>query len=145
MDWEKLKQQLAREAHEYLADLRHIREDLKSTEGWIALALLVLAVIMATAWVIVSLGFNPANDHVSAFMYKFGLRPCRPINNFNGVIVFVDFVMLIFLTVITLGNVINMMKRVSQGMPREPRDLIISTALLLLVGLGGIIFMLKIC
>jgi amino acid transporter len=145
MDLEKFKQQLGREAHEYLADLREIRNDLKNVDGWIALGLGILVILMAAAWIIVSLGFNPANDHVSSFMYKFGLRSCRPINNFNGVIVFIDFIVLIFLTVISLGNVVNMMRRASQGYPREPRDLIITTSLMLVVGIGGIIFMLKIC
>lgn len=145
MNLEKLKQQLAREVHEYLADLRAIRDDLKSVDGWIALGLGVLVILMSAAWIIVSLGFNPANDHVSSFLYKFGLRSCRPINNFNGVIVFIDFIVLIFLTVISLGNVVNMMRRANQGYPREPRDLIVTTSLMLVFGLGGIIFMLKIC
>ena len=117
MSLEKFKQQLARELHEYLADLREIRDDLKSIDGWIAFGLGILVIIMAAAWVIVSLGFNPANDHVSSFMYKFSLRPCRPISNFNGVIVFIDFIVLIFLTVISLGNVVNMMRRSSRGFP----------------------------
>lgn len=145
MDWDKLRQQLAREAHEYLADLRDIRDGLKSVEGWIALGLLVASVVMTGVWLIVSLGFNPANDHVLSFMYKFGLRSCRPITNFSGVVMFVDLVMVIFLSVISLGNVVNMMRRVKQGLPREPRDLIISSALMLVVGISGILFMLWIC
>jgi hypothetical protein len=145
MNLEKLKQQLAREVHEYLADLREIRDDLKSVDGWIAFGLVILVFFMAAAWIIVSLGFNPANDHVSSFMYKFGLRSCRPIDNFGGVIIFIDFIVLIFLTVISLGNVVNMMRRANRGYPREPRDLIVTTSLMLAVGIGGIIFMLKIC
>ncbi len=145
MDWEKLKAQLAREAREYLADLRELREDLKSAEGWIAVALTVAAVVITGIWFIVSLGFNPANDHVMSFMHKFGMRTCRPIDNFSGVVMFVDFVMIIFLTVISLGNVLNMMRRVRQGLPREPRDLIVSTTLMLVAGIGGIFFMLWVC
>lgn len=145
MDWDKLKQQLAREAREYLADLRDIREGLKSVEGWIALGLLIAAALMAAAWFIVSLGFNPANDHITSFMYRFGLRTCRPVDNFSGVVMFVDMILLVFLTVISLGNVLNMMRQVKEGQPREPRDLIISTSLMLVVGIGGIAFMLWVC
>lgn len=145
MNWNKLKQQLAREAHEYLADLRHIRQDLKSVDGWIAFGLIVLVALMAIAWVIVSLGFNPANDEISRFMYRYRLHTCRPIDNFGGVILFIDLIILIFLTVISLGNVVNMMKRANRKLPREPRDLIISASLMLVVGIGGIIFMLRIC
>ena len=145
MDWNKLKKQLAREALEYLADLREIRDDLKSAEGWIALALIVMVVLMTVAWLIVSLGFNPENEHVKFLLYKLGLRSCRPIDNFAGVIVFVDFFMLLFLTVITLGNTVRMAARVKRGWAREPRDLIISALLMLVVGVGGIIYMRWIC
>ena len=145
MDFEKLKRQLRREALDYLADLREIRDDLSSAEGWIAFALVIAAVIMGAAWAVVSLGFNPANDHITSMLYRLGMRPCRPINNFSGVIIFVDMILLIFLTVVSLGNAINMMRRVREGLPREPRDLIISTSMMLVVGIGGIIFMLSVC
>ncbi len=145
MDFEKLKQQLHREALEYLADLREIREDLSSAEGWIAFALVVAAILMGAVWAVVSLGFNPANDHITSMLYRLGLRPCRPISNFSGVIIFVDMILMLFLTVVTLGNAVNMMRRVRQGFPREPRDLIISTSMMLVVGIGGIIFMISVC
>ena len=145
MPKETLGQQLAREAGEYLADLRALREELKTAEGWIALGLLVLAGLIAVAWAIVSLGYNPPNDHILSMLYKFGLRPCKPIDNFSGVVIFVDLFLLMFLTVITLGNVFNMMKRVREGLPRDPRDLIISTSLMIVAGLGGIIFMIWSC
>jgi hypothetical protein len=145
VNWEQFKRQLGREIDDYLADLREIRADLKSIEGWIALGLLVAAVLMTGAWLIVSLGFNPANDHVLSFMYKFGLRSCREVSNFNGVILFINLFMVLFLSAVSLGNVINMMKRANQKLPREPRDLIISSSLMLACGIGGIIFMLKIC
>jgi hypothetical protein len=145
VNWEKLKVQLAQEANEYLADLREIREDLKSAEGWIAFALLAASAVIGTVWFMLSLGFNPANDHVMSFMARFGVRTCRPLDNFNGVVLFVDFFILIFLTVVSLGNVLNMMRRVRQGLPREPRDLLISAGLLLFVGVGGILFMLWAC
>lgn len=144
-DWDKLKRQLAQEAREYLADLREIREGLKSVEGWIALGLLIAAVLMTLAWLVVSLGFNPPNDHVISLLYRLGLRPCRPVTNFSGVVMFVDLIMLVFLTVLSLGNVINMMRRAKQRLPREPRDLIVSTSLMLGVGIGGIVFMIQVC
>lgn len=145
MDWEKLKHQLAREAREYLADLRDLREDLKSAEGWIAFALIIIAILMTIAWTIVSLGFNPPNDHILSMTRQLGMRTCRAQENFNVAVMFIDFVLLIFLTVVSLGNVIAMMRRVKQGLPREPRDLIVTTSLLLFVGIGGIVFMLSVC
>jgi len=145
MDWDTLKRQLAREAHGYLADFRELRDDLGSREGWIALALVIAAVLMTIAWVLVSLGFNPANDSITAIVSKLGMHTCRPIDNISGVIVFVNLIMLVFLTVITMGNVVRMLGRVKRGWPREPRDLIISAALMLTMGIGGIIYMRWIC
>lgn len=145
MDFEKLKRQLRQEALDYLADLREIREDLKSVEGWITFGLLIAAGVIATVWALVSLGFNPPNEHVTSMLYRLGMRPCRPVTNFNGVVMFVDMIMLVFLSVVTLGNALNMMRRVRQGQPREPRDLIITASLMLFVGIGGIIFMIAVC
>lgn len=142
---ETLGEQLAREVQEYLADLRSLRDELKTAEGWLVLGLIILAVLIAAAWAIVSLGYNPPNDHILSMLYKLGLRPCKPIDNFNGVVIFVDLFMLMFLTVISLGNMFNMVRRVREGQPREPRDLIISISLMILAGLGGIIFMLWTC
>ncbi|MDO9243369.1 MAG: hypothetical protein Q7U32_06135 [Rhodocyclaceae bacterium] len=145
MDFQKLQQRLAREAREYLADFRELREDLKSREGWIALALVVVALLMTATWVLVSLGFNPPNDYVIATLRRIGMHTCRPISNFSGVILIVNLVLLVFLTVITLGNAISLLARVKRGWPREPRDLIISASLMLVVGIGGIIYMRWIC
>ncbi len=142
---ETLGEQLAREAREYLADFRALRDELKSAEGWLVLGLVVLAALISAAWAIVSLGYNPPNDHILSMLYKFGLRTCRPIDNVSGVVIFVDLFMLLFLTVISLGNMFNMVRRVREGQPREPRDLIISISLMILAGLGGIVFMLWTC
>ncbi len=145
MDSDKFKRQLAREVQEYLADLRALREDLRLAEGWIALALVVAAVAITVAWAIVSLGFSPPNEHVTRFIYKLGLRPCRPVDNVGGVIIFINLFLMLFLTLISLGNVFNLIARVKRGQPREPRELIISTVLMLAVGIGGIIYMRQIC
>ena len=142
---ETLWQRLAREANEYLTDLREIRDDLKSREGWIALGLVVAAVVIAAVWVLVSLGFNPSNDAITATLRKYGMHTCRPIDNFSGVILFVNMIMLLFLTVMTMGNIIRMLGRVKRGWPREPRDLVISASLMLATGIGGIIYMRWIC
>ena len=145
MEKEPLGERLRREALEYLADLRALRDDLKSAEGWVAFGLIVLAGLITIVWAVVSLGYNPPNDHILSMLYRFGLRPCRPIDNVSGVVIFVDLLLLLFLTVISLGNVFNMMKRVREGQPREPRDLIISTSLMIAAGLGGISYMLWTC
>ena len=145
MNWEKFRIQLAREARDYLADLRDFRESLRYLEGWIALGLVLAAILMVVAWGFVTMGFNPPNEHIGAILYKFGLRACRPISNFSGVIVILDTFLLVFLTTITLGSVINQMDRVKRGRPRSPRELIVFASLMMVVGIGGIGYMRWIC
>lgn len=145
MDLEKLKRQLAREVREYLADLRDLRDELRYLEGWVALGLVIAAIGITAAWALVSLGFSPPNEHVTRWLYRFGLRTCRPVDNFSGSIIFINLFLLLFLTVISFGNVFNMISRVRHGWAREPRDLIVSTSLMLVVGVGGIIYMRSIC
>lgn len=145
MDWQGIKRQLAWEVREYLADLRTIREDLKNVEGWIGFLLFLTALLMTAAWLVVSLGFSPGNAYVTSLLHRLGLHSCRPVDNFSGIVIFVDFVMLIFLTVISLGNSINMLRRVRRKQPRNPRDLIISTSLMLITGVGGIVYMIRVC
>lgn len=145
MNWEKLRRELAREARDYLADLRDIRDSLKYVEGWMAVGLVATAVLMAVAWALVTIGFNPPNDHVMAFMNKFGLRSCRAVSNFSGVIIIVDTFLLVFLTTLTLGSVISQMERVKRGLPRNPREVILFASLMLVVGFGGVGYMRWIC
>lgn len=145
MNLEKLKRQLAQETIEYLSDLRAIKDELRSIEGWIALGLVLMAMLIGIAWAIVSLGFSPPNEHVTRFISQLGLRVCRPVNNFDGIVIFINLFMLIFLTVLSIGNVLIMIGRVKRGWEREPRDLIISTSLMVIAGIGGIGYMLAIC
>ncbi|HLA34336.1 MAG TPA: hypothetical protein VJ001_05645, partial [Rhodocyclaceae bacterium] len=102
-------------------------------------------VVMLCVWGVVSLGFSPPNDHVSDILTSLGMRFCRPLENVAGVIIIIDVLLTIFLAAITLGNVFSMMIRAQRGLPRNPRDMILSTLMLLAVGIGGILFMLAIC
>jgi TRAP-type C4-dicarboxylate transport system permease small subunit len=145
MKWKNFRRQLAAEVRDYLAALRELRDNFRYLEGWITLALLAATVLMLVAWAISSLGFNPPSDDVAQVMYRFGLRSCRSISNFSGVIVIVDAMLLVFLIALTLGSVLNQMERVKQGLPRNPGELIFLTVLMLVVGVGGIVYMRWIC
>lgn len=145
MDWDRLGTQLRREAREYLADIVAIIRSLKRSEGRIALLLFVAVGIMTVVWFITSLGFNPPNEHVNAFLRSLGQKPCRPINNFSGVVMFIDFVVLILLVVMSVGSLFSMIERMRQGFPREPRELIVLASLMLVAGIGGIAFMRFVC
>lgn len=144
-DWERIKRQLAREAREYMADLREIRDGLRQVEGWIALGVVTAAILIGITWAYLSLGFNPLNEHNGWFMRKLGVRVCQPVTNVQGVIIIIDLLLMMFMSVITLGNAIQIIMRVNRGQPREPRDLIISASIMLVAGIGGAIFMKVIC
>jgi hypothetical protein len=145
MKWKNLRRQLVSEAQDYLAALRELRDNLRYLEGWITLALLAAVLLMLVAWALASLGFNPPSDDMGQFMHRFGLWSCRPISNFSGVIVIVDAILLVFLIAVTLGSVLNQMERVKQGLPRNPGELIFLILLMLVVGVGGIVYMRWIC
>jgi amino acid transporter len=142
---ETLGEQLRREAGEYLADLIAIIRSLKKAEGQIAALLFLAVFVIMGIWFITSLGFNPPNDHVTAFLNNLGMRPCRPISNFFGVILFINLFVLGLLVVMSLGALFSMIERMRQGLPRDARELITMATLMLVFGVGGIIFMKAIC
>lgn len=145
MNYDQFKKQLAREVHEYLADIRSIMESLKSAEGLFVLGLVVAAIVITFAWGIVSLGFSPPNEHVMRFVNSLGMRMCKPVGNVAGVIIFINLFLLLFLAVVSVGNALQVMDRVRKGRPRAPRDLVISASFMAVVGIGGIGFMVTIC
>lgn len=146
MNWEKFKTELALEAKSYAADLRAFRDSLSSVEGWLALIMLLGSIFIVVAFLLVSVGFSPnPNVHILRFLQDIGLRACRTMDNVSGVFLFVTLFLLLFLAVITVGNVLNLLGRVKRGEPRQPRDIIVSSSLMASVGLGGIAYMLWAC
>ena len=146
MNWQRLKTQLAGEARDYLADFRDLRDSLRFAEGWLALGLLLISVVIVGAFFFLAIGFTPSpNSAVTSFIYSVGLRPCRDISNTTGVILFINLFVLLFLVTAVLGSVLSMMDRVKRGEPREPRELISTAALMIAVGIGGITYMAWIC
>ncbi len=146
MNWEQFKIQLAREAREYSADLRDLIESLRSKEGWIVLGLLLASMVVVGIFLFLALGFSPSpNEETVSFLYRAGLRPCREISNTTGLILFLNLFVLLFLVVMSLGNVFNMIDRIRSGRPREARELITTAVMMLVVGIGGIIHMSMIC
>ena len=145
MNWDKFRRQLASEAREYLADLREVIEGLKQKEGWIALGLVIAVIVMTGVWFVSALGFSPPNEHVSRFLTNLGQRPCRPLSNVSGAFIFINLALTVFLAALALGSMFGLLLRMRKGLPKEPRELIITSSLLLLVGIAGIIFMRMVC
>ena len=144
MNWERLQQRLAQEAREYLADLRNFAEALKRVEGWVTLGLGLAVIFMLVVWFITALGFDRLNAAISALGQSHG-RICRPINDFSALMIIINAVVLVALSVLALGEMMRLLNRMRQGLPKEPRQVAIPAVLMLVVGTAGIIYMRIIC
>jgi hypothetical protein len=144
MNWESFKKQLRREVSEYLADLRNIRDALRHVEGWITLALVLAVIFMMAVWFIVGLGF----DRLAFVAGALGVsrsRVCMPLSDINAMIIIMDAMAMGLLAVMALGEMMRLLDRVRKGLPSEPRKVAVPSFFMLLVGIGGIIFMRAIC
>jgi hypothetical protein len=142
MDWDRFREQLRREAREYLADIRDIIEALHRAEGWIALGLVIAAVVVVNTWFITGLGFSPIPSTTGGS----GLwRTCSPITNRNALILGLDAVVMLLLAVFAVGEMMAVLSRMRQGRPAEPRLVAGLAAGMLVFGIAGIVFMRMIC
>ena len=144
MNWERLQQRLAQEAREYLADLRNFAEALKRVEGWVTLGLVLAVIFMLVVWFITGLGFDRLNMAIAALGQSHG-RICRQLSDFSALIIVIDALVMILLAVLALGEMMRLLDRVRQGLARRPRQVAMPAALMLMVGIAGIIFMRSIC
>lgn len=144
MDWDKLQRRLAREAHEYLADLRNLAEALKRAEGWVTLGLVLAVILMAVVWFITALGFDRLNLVLSALGQSHG-RMCRPLDNFSALVLLINAVVLGMLAVLALGEMMRLLDRIRMRLPKRPRAVAVPAAFMLVTGIGGIIYMRAIC
>ncbi len=143
-DWDRLQRQLAREAREYLADIRAFAEALKRAEGWFTLGLVLAVIFMLVVWFITGLGFDRLNMAISALGQSHG-RICRPLADFAALLIIIDATTMCLLAVVALGEMMRLLDRVRQGLPKEPRKVAVPAAFMLVVGIAGIIYMRSIC
>lgn len=144
MDWNRLRQRLRYEAYEYLADWRNFRNALRRAEGWFTLGLILAVVFMLVVWFINGLGFDRLNMAISALGQSHG-KICKPLNDLSALVIVIDATVMTMLAVLSLGEMMLLLDRVRQRRPPEPRKVAVPAAVMLLVGVGGIIFMRYIC
>ena len=144
IDWERLGRELAREAREYLADIRNILEALRRVEGWITLGLILAVLFMAAVWFITGLGFDRLNDIAISFRVW---RPvhCKPLTDLNAMVVVLNALVLGLLALTALGEMMELLDRMRHGLPKEPRRVAYPAFSMLIVGSAGIAFMRYIC
>ncbi len=144
MDWDKLRRRLRREAYEYLADLRAFAEALKRAEGWFTLALVLAVLFMLAVWFITGLGFDRLNQVVSELGQPRG-RMCRTLDDVDSLIIIINAVVMALLAVLALGEMMRLLDRVRQNLPKAPRKVAVPAAFMLVTGIAGIIYMRHIC
>lgn len=144
LDWDKLERRLRQEAREYFADLRNFREALKRTEGWVTLGLILAVIFMLVVWFITGMGFDRLNAVIAALGQSRG-RVCRPLSDFSALIIVIDAVAMTLLAVLTLGEMMRLLNRMNKGLPKQPRLVAVPAALMLVVGIAGIVYMRAIC
>lgn len=144
MDWDKLQRRLAREAREYMADLRNFAEALQRVEGWVTLGLVLAVILMAVVWFITVLGFDRLNLVLIALGQSHS-RMCRPLNNFSALVLLINAVVLGMLAVLALGEMMRLLDRIRMRLPKRSRSVAVPAALMLVTGVGGIIYMRAIC
>ncbi|MDD5248043.1 MAG: hypothetical protein PHY45_03605 [Rhodocyclaceae bacterium] len=144
LDWRKLRRRLRQEAYEYLADLRHFAEALKRAEGWFTLALLLAVLFMLAVWFITGLGFDRLNQVVSELGQPRG-RICRSPGDVAALVIIVDAIVMFLFAVLALGEMMRLLDRVRQRLPKEPRKVAAPAAWMLVSGIAGIVYMRHIC
>lgn len=140
MDLAKLKKRLAWELQEYLADFRNLWQELKSTEGWTALVLVAVVIVLIGAWFFVGLGF----DRLLSVATAWGVwRPtsCRDITDAQGLFIVLDGVTFFLVAVYALGEMMLLIDRRRHRRPPKPLAVLAPTLAMLVVGLAGIIAM----
>lgn len=144
MNWDKLRRRLRREAYEYLADLRTFAEGLKRAEGWFTLALVLAVIIMVAVWFVTGLGFDRLSQAVSELGAPRG-RVCKPLNDLNALVIIIDAMLMFLLAIVSLGEMMRLLDRARQGLPREPRKVAAPAAVMLATAVAGIAFMRYVC
>jgi hypothetical protein len=140
MDLKRLRRRLAWELSEYLADFRNLWDELKSTEGWTALALTAVVIVLAAAWFIFGLGF----DRLLSVAKSWGVwRPatCRDISDAHGLFVVLDGIAFMMVALLALGEMMLLVDRRRRHLPAKPLSVLIPTAAMLVLGLSGIFAM----
>lgn len=144
INWGGIGRQLAREAREYLADVRAIVESLRRIEGWITLGLILAVIFMVVVWFITGLGFDRLNDIATSFRVW---RPvhCKVLTDMNAIVIVLDALAMGMLALMALGEMMSLLDRTRRGLPQEPRRVAIPAFFMLLVGIAGIAYMRYIC
>ncbi|HQR04449.1 MAG: hypothetical protein JSR19_08830 [Proteobacteria bacterium] len=144
MNREPFKKRLAREAREYLADLRNFGKSLQRTEGWVTLGLIIAVLLMLVEWFVTGMGFDRLNDLSGSFSI-WRPRLCRPLDDFAAILLVLDAIALVLLGAMAIGEMMQLLDRRRSHLPTRPRQVALPAGAMLVVGLAGIGYMRYLC
>ena len=135
-----LRQRFDRELHEYLADFRNLRDELKSTEGWTALILIAVILVLAGTWFFYGLGFDRLLSVATSWNVW---RPanCRDISDFRGLFLVLDGFFFMLVAVYATGEMMLLIDRRRRKRLPKPSSVLIPAMAMLVSGLAGIVAM----
>jgi uncharacterized membrane protein YidH (DUF202 family) len=135
-----LASRLAREASEYLDDLRELFASLRSVEGVVALVLIFIILGLTVAWFVLGLGF----DRLLSTAASFGVwrpRTCRDVNDIHGLALIMGGVLFFLLSALAIGEMMRLIDRVRRGQPAHARSVLITALAMLIFGIVGLTMM----
>lgn len=144
MNRKNIREQLRREVSEYLADFRMFGEALQRVEGWIALGLILAVVAVFAVWFVSGLGFDRLNSVAGSFNI-WRPRFCRPLGDFSALIFVVMGVVMTFLAMMTLGEMMTLLDRVTRQRPAQAQHVAWPAGFMLIIAVIGFIYADTLC
>jgi uncharacterized membrane protein YidH (DUF202 family) len=135
-----LAERLAREASEYLDDLRELLASLSSPEGMVALVLILIVLGLTAAWFVLGLGFDRLMSSV-AYLGVHRSTICREVDDIHGLALIMGGVLFFMLAALAIGEMMRLVDRVRRGQPSRPRTVLIPALVMLVVGIVGLTMM----
>ncbi len=135
-----LRQRLAQEIREYLADLRSLTDALRTVEGMVAMVLILVVVGLTAAWFFLGLGF----DRLLSVGSAWGVwRPsaCRDIGDIQGLVLIIGGVTFFLVAAIAIGEMMRLVDRARHRQPVRARLVLIPALSMLGIGIAGLAMM----
>jgi uncharacterized membrane protein YidH (DUF202 family) len=135
-----LGQRLAREASDYLDDLRELFASLRSAEGMVALVLIMIVLGLTVAWFVLGLGFDRLMTAASS-LGVWRPRTCRDVSDIHGLALIMGGVLFFMLSAMAIGEMMLFIDRIRRGQPGRPRSVLIPAVVMLVFGIVGLTMM----
>ncbi len=129
---------------EYLADLLNIASGLKSLEGKLAMVLVLLFMAVTVIWFLATLSFDRLNGVASA-NGVWRPRLCHSLDDFPAMVLVVDALVVALFGLMALGEMMILFDKARRKLSTRPMSVLVPAVLMLVSGVGGLIYMQSVC